>query len=192
MTAPRRQMNTCSQLTVKQEEDKGKTAHSWHAVSYQQFKMELWRLWKHSATVNNSTTQKALLFDTPLSFHCIWSSPPCLGHKCTLSCGTIVVLCPAVLSGTASSIVGYDTYEGSLMSFQQCVLCFLLYTSYKKQFHLLLSNMNQTLLKITFVFTLGFKTYPIKENNDKYEVWTSMKPPLGLNRFYTSNSQESW
>lgn len=36
MTAPCRQMNTCSQLTVRQEEDEGKTTHS---DMYLEFKM---------------------------------------------------------------------------------------------------------------------------------------------------------
>lgn len=71
MTAPCRQMDTCSQLTVKQEEDKGKTTQSDIEFEMLHPCMESWRLEKHSTddfTVNNNTTPTLCSLTLPYLF----------------------------------------------------------------------------------------------------------------------------
>lgn len=128
---------------------------------------ETFDCWPHC---KHNTTPKALFFDTPLSFHSIWSSPPCLGHKCTLSWGTIVVLCPAVLSGTTSSVVGYDTYEGLLMFFpsssmNKCVFWFLMNIQYNNL--PAVWYMNYIQINNYMIFHMQFRIIP----THKFTVW---------------------
>lgn len=52
-------------------------------------------------------------------FYCIRSSRPCLGYKCTLSCGTIVLLYAAELSGTTSSSELWPD-----VGLYVCIVCF--------------------------------------------------------------------
>lgn len=42
MTAPCKQMNTCSQLSLKQEEEKGKTPHADMHLQFQMQSRDVW------------------------------------------------------------------------------------------------------------------------------------------------------
>ena len=73
----------------------------------------------------------------------------------------MVVLCPAVLSGTTSSVVGYDTYERLLKFFQQsekvCAVFSHVFTLYITIICLLFGNMNYTQLNNDMNFYVQFR-----------------------------------
>lgn len=89
-------MNTCSQLTVWQKEDKGRASHWQREENVPSHHREVVMDCKQQHNV--IVSWHAFIF-----FFFFFLFRPCLGYKCTLSCGTIVLLYASGLSGTTST-----------------------------------------------------------------------------------------